>query len=253
MRIFIVSFMVVAGCATAPVDDPKEEVEAWPCGSIARFNGSDVSSTRYAYDDLHNVLWQQKTSLDGAAAGSVAWTATKTFDGKIAITEEYVEPNSYMKTERSVVDGRIMTETFIQDHEAPLTATWTYADGRVVRIDRQDATGAAKGYSVFTYPDANTRVERNCTTVDSCSTETRLGGVDTYTTLRQVTADGTSTYEETRTLDANGLPTLSEGAYIKADGARDVISHVEIERRADGAPLFVDDGRIETTYQFSCH
>ncbi|NVB84457.1 MAG: hypothetical protein HOV81_39145 [Kofleriaceae bacterium] len=254
----------IAGCSTDP--DPRvEEPTAWPCGSIetgGTFGLANVHA-RYEYDDLHNVVWSEETSHEqGPNYGKVLQTETKTFVGKIAVAEELVASDFHLETTRDLVDGRIVGETHIQyrtDGPNDITnGVWTYDGERVVRTDFKDATtDRPKSYSVFTYPDANTRVERSCWFDyyyggEHCREVTLVGGADTWTTrLTDESGDGDLDQEEVRTFDANGLPVTIE-SYDFPGGTRKLARRTVIERRADGAPLFMDDGFTQTEYVFSC-
>lgn len=261
-RALTLLFVASTGCATDPgADDVTHE---WPCGSIqtgGHFGLANIHA-RYEYDALDNVVWRQETNYEeGPNYGKVTLTESKVFDGNIAIAEELVATNWHTKTTGELLDGRLVRQTFTQygfggNSDSIRTGTWTYDGDRVTRIDYEDMTSRRPtGYSVFAYPDDNTQVKRYCWFDDHnggerCSVVTLIGGADTWTTrLTDDTADGVFDLEETRTLDANGLPTTVEMYSLPS---RRLENRTVIERRADGAPLFMDSGWTQTEYLFAC-
>ncbi len=251
----------LVGCAADP---PDAETTAWPCGSIETggYYGLANVQARYQYDDLNNVVWRQEINYeDSPNYGNVMATETSLFEGRIAFFEEEVAGSFHRKVRRELVDGRIVRETFTNYYDARedvSTAAWTYTGDRVTRIDRSAVSFESPGgYSAFTYADGDTRIERSCNYREDggedCSTVTLVGGVDTWTTSREdYEDDGADDFEAVRVLDANGLPLMVEGYYLE-DGVRTYqTSHVEIERRADGAPLREDNGFTQIEYLFEC-
>jgi hypothetical protein len=190
-------------------------------------------------------------------------TETKTFEGRIAVSEERVASGWHEKTARDLLGGRITRETitnFTYNPTSPDIAvgTWTYDGDRVARIDFQDITrNRPSTYSVFTYPGSDTLVDRHCAFdhdrgTEYCSSTTYVGGLETWTNKRRDSdEDGTAEHEVVRTLDTNGLPLTIESYNVRS-GIRRLDKRTTIERRPDGAPLFMDDGFTQTEYLFAC-
>jgi len=261
LALFAASSLV--GCATDPIDEASRE---WPCGSIETGGHYGLANVhaRYQYDDLNNVVWHQETNFEQSANyGKVMMTETKTFEGEIAVAEELVAPNWHHKTTRELAAGRIARTATVQyglegNDDVLLSTTWTYEGDRVARLDHKDVShDRSMGYSLYTYPDADTQVVRSCSVADlngveRCSTETLIGGEKSWTTRRvDDTSDGAIESETVRTLDANGLPLTTE-VFDVNNGTRTLRGTTVIERRADGAPLFMDNGFTQTEYLFAC-
>ena len=259
-RMFALFAVSLVGCAA---ESPEPETRAWPCGSIETGGYYDLANVhaRYQYDDRNNVVWRQEINYeDSPNYGQIIRTETKLFDGDVAFFEELVAGDWHDKTTRDLVDGRIVRSTYANytyETDYFVTSTWTYDGDRVSRIDFDATDALLSGSSTFTYPDRDTRVERSCgpdeVGAEECTTTTLVGGVDSWTTSRtDDDGDGSDDYEQVRELDANGLPILIEGYYLSNGVRSERTSHVEIERRADGAPLHEDNGFTQIEYLFEC-
>lgn len=237
MRSMLLLVTVAAGCATDPVDpatDPGPPVDesAWPCASTTTWASGTQTLQTYEWDERHNLVGKHDDHGEW-----FAWTFDPT--GTIALVETHVYPQDAHTmtdtTRRDVEGGRVMTERWTHlidgSEDSSRTTTFRYESGRLVE---KHGVGS-RDYDVRTEVWYEAPASRGEIDRDPAGTllATRSWNGEPWTVMHSIGTDRSVDTIVTRRLDDQGRELHREQQVYHSDPTL----FVDIERRADGAPI----------------